>query len=149
MTFVLQVTHVFFFKGVIVINKLFYFVLSIVGILVILTCSPGDTVTVPDDNKPIDTENITAGLTAISSALAQKNPDSLKALMTPTARKLYGDAAMMDDSSFNKVSAALSSAVLKSSSALYAEYELKIDGLTYTIELTRTEQGKPWLIARF
>jgi len=128
---------------------------TVVVIAMVVTCTrQKDNPAIPEEEeKPIvsmDTVSLETSVDSIATLCASGNRDALKDLMTESARSLYGEALdSLSDDDLKKIAAAIDKKSATMLSPVMAEYELVIDGLTYTIAFTQGESEGSWNIVQF
>jgi len=118
-------------------------------IMQFFTMCPTDSGNNPAENPPIEeTAEIKAYSDQVVNAFKSGNEQQVIALMYDEHKEAYTKDIIFTTEKMNQFASALENRKLISLNELYAEYELTIDGITFTIAYANSGDGV-WKLFRF
>ena len=120
----------------------------LLGAVLHLNLSCWDSFNFGSDEEPIDKVGIETGAANIETAFLQADTAALSSILTETSHKLYqgGFAEML--AYMPDFGTAFKSRKLLYANQIFAVYEYSSGGNTYTVEMTRDDDGT-WKLTRF
>lgn len=98
----------------------------------------------------LDTLSLNRSVDTLATLCASGDRTAVLGLMTESARTLYGDVLdSLSNEELKKIAIAIDQKKAVLLSPTMAEYELVIDGFTYTISFTQGESEGSWNIVQF
>jgi len=103
----------------------------------------------PDPTDNVDVSKIHDGAKLVENAFTSGNPGTVISVLTSDAAGLYGeDLQQVSPDQLTGLGESLKTREIKVYTDLYAEYEYRKGGVTYTIAMARQEDGS-WKLMRF